>query len=105
MGEFKDKNKNTLLNTDHILVYRGITNNVVYDANLSGFYSYKGYTAGAPTDWGGIVLTLRKPNSDIDQSSNDNSYFKLAFDRTGIYLLVLNADGTILKSWASLLQI
>lgn len=105
MGNFISKNGDTLLNTDQVLIYRGVTDNVIYKANLSGFYSYKGYTDGAPSNWGGIVLTLRKPNVDIDQTSNDNSYFKLAIDRTGIYVMVLNSDGTVLKSWASVIGI
>lgn len=105
MGIFKDNKGKEILNNDLILRYRGVTDNVVYKANDVGYYSYKGYTDGAPTAWGGIVMTLRKKNSDIDPSTNDNSYFKLAFDRTGIYILVLNADGTVLISWNQIIRI
>lgn len=104
MSKFRDKNGNVLLDTVRLLVYKKKVANVQYDTFETGLYAYGSYATGAPTDWAGTVLNIYKPTEFRNDSDNDTSIFKIAFDRTGIYAMRFNEEGVSQTSWVKIVS-
>ena len=74
------------------LVFKEIPSgqNPTYGAYSTGLYIYGGYSAGAPDDWAGVILSLGLPVGTM----------KYAFTFGGkIYFMRHNMDGTVSLAW------
>ncbi len=74
------------------------TENLTYGCWREGLYIVKGYSPGAPTNWGGTCLVTHLRNSD----NSFGGYVKTMFSADcKIYVMRQSKDGTIEQNWTT----